>query len=333
MKVSAFAVYREREVLKDYSFEIGALGSHEVLVKVTHCGLCHSDLHMIDDDWGVSEYPLVPGHEIVGFVEKVGKEVNGFKVGDRVGVGWQCGSCLKCKECLSGFEQLCTQMVETIVGRHGGFADHIVVDSRFVYKIPDEIDSAWGAPLLCAGLTVYQPLFFYGAGKGVRVAVVGLGGLGHLAVQFAKALGCEVAVISTSLDKGRDAIKFGASKFSTNVSDKKLLRKFDIVLDTTQVNLDWGLYIELLAPLGRLVIAGIPVGEVAVPIGPLVNGQKSVCGASLGGRTTMKEMLVFAAKNNIKPQVELMPIDKINEAVRKLREGRARYRIVLDLQA
>jgi uncharacterized zinc-type alcohol dehydrogenase-like protein len=283
---------------------------------------------MIDDDWKMSEYPLIAGHEIVGLVEKAGDNVKDVFKGDRVGVGWQCGSCLKCGMCKSGYEQLCVRMNETCVGRNGGFASHIKIDSRFVYKIPKSLSSDGAAPLFCAGITVYQPMKYAGVKKGVRVGVIGLGGLGHMAVKFASSWGCEVVVFSTSKDKEKVAKAMGA-KFVSDLSDNKLDRSVDFLIDTSSVQIDWDRYMQILSPLGTLCVVGVPGGKVKVLPISLIAGQKSIMGGSIGGRGSMKEMLLYCAKKGIEADVEVYKTEEINKAVEKLKTEKPSKRLVI----
>lgn len=330
MKVHSYAAREKGGKLTSFEYELGELSEYDVRIKISHCGLCHSDLHLIDDDWQMSEYPLVPGHEIVGEVEKLGNKVSNFKKGDRVGVGWQCGSCLVCDQCKAGYENLCSEKKKTCVGRYGGFADHIDIDGRFVYQIPESLSSAGTAPLMCAGLTVYQPMKHFGVKSGMKVGVIGLGGLGHMAVKFAKAFGCKVTVFSTSSDKRGEARKLGADRFVTDPTDERLNGTLDFIIDTAPASIDWDRYMEILAPLGKLCVVGIPEEKIEVSATSLIGGQKLICGGSIGDRNSMKAMLKFAAEKGIEAQVEVMPMSKVNEAIKKLRKGKVRYRVVLE---
>jgi uncharacterized zinc-type alcohol dehydrogenase-like protein len=308
------------------------LGPLDVRIEVTHCGVCHSDVHLIDDDWSIGAYPLVPGHEIVGEVIEQGSQVDHLQVGQRVGVGWQRGACLACEFCVRGDENLCPGIEETCVGHPGGYAETLVVDSRFAFPIPEALPSENAAPLFCAGITVYAALRVLGVQPPMRVGVIGLGGLGHLAVQFAAAFGCEVAVFSSSADKERDARRFGAGAFHSSIDsgDLALLAdSLDLILSTAPVDLDWSAYLRLLRPDGRLCFVGVPPSPVSLPVGSLLGGRNSVCASFIGGRPLIAEMLQFAARHGIHAQVESVPLAQVNTAIERVRQNRARYRMVL----
>ncbi|WP_233258446.1 NAD(P)-dependent alcohol dehydrogenase [[Phormidium] sp. ETS-05] len=305
----------------------------EVEIRVTHNGLCHTDIHMRDNDWNVSQYPLVAGHEVVGVVTAVGEKVHSLQPGDRVGVGWIRNSCRVCDHCLQGQENICRQGYSgLIVGNYGGFADRLRVAADFTYKIPDALDSASAAPLLCAGITVYTPLRTYIKHPGTKVGVMGIGGLGHLAIKFARAMGAEVTALSTSPDKEAEAKEFGAhhfQKWGTAEEMKAVAGSLDLVVSTISSTTDWDAAFSLLATNGVLCFLGIPVSSLNLPLIPLIFGQKSVVGSVVGGRHFMREMLDFAAVNQIKPMIETMPLSQVNEAMDKVAANKARYRIVL----
>ncbi len=315
-----------------WQYEPKPLQNDEIEVKVTHNGLCHTDIHMRDNDWGVSKFPLVAGHEVVGIVTEVGADVTNLKRGDRVGLGWIRNSCRNCYHCLQGEENICKQgFTGLIVGNHGGFADKVRSKADFAYKIPDALDSASVAPLLCAGITVYTPLRTYIKYPGMKVGIVGIGGLGHLAIMFARAMGAEVTVLSSHVDKADEAKQFGAHHFYQwgSDADQEVAGSLDLLLSTSSAELDWDLAFSLLANNGILCFLGIPVSSINVPLIPLIFGQKSVVGSVVGGRRYMQEMLDFAAINQIKPQIETMPLSRVNEAMDLVLAGKARYRIVL----
>jgi uncharacterized zinc-type alcohol dehydrogenase-like protein len=330
--IHAYAVLGAKQPLKPFEYKEANLGEKEVEIKITHCGLCHSDVHLIDDDWLISKYPLVPGHEIIGTILRKGKDVQGLEEGSRVGVGWQAGSCFKCECCQEGEESLCSQKKRTCVDMFGGFADKIVVDSRYTYKIPQELDSVSAAPLLCAGITVFAPLKIYDVKKGMSVAVIGIGGLGHLALQFAKAIGCTVTAISTTLDKEVESKRLGASHF-LSLKDREGLKKvassFDFILSTVHVDLDWNLIVSLLKPKGRLCLVGIPPSDLKIAARLLISGNRSICGNSTGNRKLMAEMLAFAAQHKIAAQTETLPMSEVNQAIARLKSNQVRYRMVL----
>lgn len=331
MTINAYAVLSsDRKILEPYTYEPQPLGTHEVEVAITHCGVCHSDIHVIDGDFGQVAHPVIPGHEIVGTVRVMGEHVSGLSIGKRVGVGWQAGSCLHCEWCIQGYEQLCADAIDTCVNRPGGYADAIRVDSRFVHPLPDALESVDAAPLLCAGITVYAPL--RDVPQSARVGVIGIGGLGHLALQFADKLGCEVTALSTSADKEAEARSFGAEHFvvTTDAAHMKAARgSLDVLISTVTVDLKWSDYMRLLRPNGSLVFVGASPGKVDVRIGALVNYQYAIRGSSIGGRPAMREMLDFAAQHKIKAQTEVMPLAQVNDALERVRTNKARYRVVL----
>lgn len=304
----------------------------KVEIAIECCGLCHTDLHMIDNDWNLATFPLVPGHEIVGKVIGKGSNVQGFEIGDRVGVGWQSGACFTCSCCLHSEEQICPSKKRTCVDPYGGFADKIFVDYRFVYPIPKELPSTAAAPLLCAGVTVYSPFKHDEIQAPMKVGVIGIGGLGHLALQFAKAFGCEVTALSSSMEKEAEARKFGASAFihlGNPATLKKAANTFDFILSTSTVDLDWNTIVLLLRSHGKLCFVGYPPNNIQVSVRALTGANRMICGSTTGNRADMNEMLEFAARHKILPQIETFPMSQINEAISRLRSNQARYRIVL----
>ena len=330
MKVNAQAALAAKQSLKPFSYQPDALGPHDVEVTITHCGIC-SDVHLIDNDWGVSAYPLVPGHEIIGTVSALGREVEHLKTGQRVGVGWQRGSCLVCEQCLRGDENLCAENRATCVGHHGGFADKVYVDSRFAFAIPDALASENAAPLLCGGATTYSPLRRH-VRPDMRVGVIGIGGLGHMALQFAAAFGCEVTALSSTPEKEKEAKSFGAHRF-INTADSSAMKKaggsIDFIISTAFANLDWGSYLDLLRPNGKLCFVGVPPAPISFHVGALLGGQKTVCASVIGSRWLIREMLEFSARHGIKAQTEVVPMADVNKAIEKVRANKARYRMVL----
>ena len=334
MNINSFAAHKPKDELVPFLYEPKSLAAHEVLVKITHCGICHSDLHLIDNDWMVSKYPLVPGHEIIGLVSEVGADVRHLKPGDRVGIGWQSGSCHNCDYCNTGQENLCKQGQPTCNGHYGGFAEFVVTDSKFAFQIPEGLDSVNAAPLLCAGITVYSPMRIYGVQPHHKVGVIGIGGLGHVALQFAKAFGCEVTAFSSSPDKKEEAVSFGASHF-VNSKDTKTMQDIygtlDYILTTVTAPLDWASYIKILRPNGRLNFVGGTVGNLDIPVSLILGHQKSVSGSAIGGRPMMNDMLRFAERHNIKAKTEVMPLGDVNSAILKVRKNEARYRMVLEM--
>ena len=330
---TAYAALQPKEKLQLWQYEPATLKDDEIEVRVTHNGLCHTDIHMRDNDWGVSKFPLVAGHEVVGIVTDKGKDVTTLESGDRVGLGWIRNSCRVCYHCLQGEENVCKQgFTGLIVGNHGGFADKVRSPADFAYKIPDALDSVSAAPLLCAGITVYTPLRTYIKYPGMKVGIVGIGGLGHLAIKFARAMGAEVTVLSSSANKANEAKEFGAHHFyqwGSEQAKQDLTGSLDLLLSTSSAELDWDLAFSLLGNNGILCFLGIPVSSINVPLIPLIFGQKSVVGSVVGGRRFMQEMLDFAAINQIEPMIETMPLSQVNEAMERVLAGKARYRIVL----
>lgn len=318
--------------LKLTEFDPGPLRPEQVQVKVESCGICHSDLSMIDNDWGNSQYPLVPGHEVIGLVESVGAQAKGLKVGDRVGLGWFSGSCLACPSCLSGRHQLCSSAEQIIVGRHGGFADRVRADWEWAIKLPETLDRASAGPLFCGGVTVFSPIQDFGIKATDRVGVVGIGGLGHLALQFLNKWGCEVIAFSSSESKADEARKLGAHHVVSSRDPEaiaKLAGTLDFILVTANVTLDWNAYLAALAPDGRLHFVGAVLEPVAIPAFSLIGGRKSVSGSPLGSPATVAKMLDFCARHQIAPVIETFPMSEVNAALDHLRAGKARHRIVL----
>ncbi|HAR44480.1 MAG TPA: alcohol dehydrogenase [Bdellovibrionales bacterium] len=330
--IQAYVAQKAHQPLEKFEYTPSPLGPWDVEVVIDCCGICHSDVHLIDNDWGMDGYPLVPGHEIVGFVHEKGAMVRNLQIGQRVGVGWQRGACLECEQCISGNENLCPSNQATCVGHYGGFASEIRVDSRFVFPIPEALESENAAPLLCGGITVYSPLQHFNVRPSMKVGVVGVGGLGHLGIQFARAFGCEVTAISHSPDKENEARKFGARHFifSSNKTDfENATGSLDFILSTATANLNWASYLNLLRPDGRLCFVGVPSEPVNVPAFALIGGRKSICGSPIGSRTSIREMLDFAALHKIQAQVEVVPMTEVNSALDKVRNNQARYRMVL----
>jgi uncharacterized zinc-type alcohol dehydrogenase-like protein len=332
MSINAYATPAAKKPLEKFQYEPKELGPHDIEVKITHCGLCHSDIHLIDNDWQISEYPLVPGHEIIGAVTAVGSEVTSFEQGQRVGIGWQRSSCLRCEWCLKGQENLCPEQQATCVGHHGGFAEMIRADSRFAYAIPDELESENAGPLLCGGITVYSPLRNYGVKPWMKVGVIGIGGLGHLALQFARAIGCEVTAFSSTPEKETEAKSFGAHRFIASKEKgalEKAANSLDFIINTVFAGLDWAAYLNVLRPNGKLCFVGAPPTPIRIFAFPLLVGQKSICGSVIGSRSAIREMLDLAARHGIKTKTEIVPMDQVNAVITKVRENKARYRMVL----
>jgi len=329
---NAYAAKAAKASLEPFSFDPGELGPEEVEIKVTHCGICHSDLSMLDNDWGMSKYPFVPGHEVTGTVAALGNEAKGLTVGQRVGLGWSAHSCLACHECLSGDHHLCPTAQGTIVGRHGGFADRVRAQWIWVRPVPDALDMAKTGPLLCGGVTVFAPLFFNRVPSTARVGVIGIGGLGHMALQFANKWGCEVHAFTTSDSKEAEAKKLGAH-FVHNTKNpdalKKLAGRLDLIISTINFPLDVAGLLDTLRPKGHLHNVGAVLKPLEVPAFSLIAGQKSLGGSPTGSPSVIDEMLEFSARHSIAPITETFPMSKVNDALERLRSGKARYRVVL----
>jgi uncharacterized zinc-type alcohol dehydrogenase-like protein len=310
----------------------GPLGEEDVEVVVDHCGLCHSDVSVLNNEWGISQYPAILGHEIVGRITSLGPSTKGLTVGQRVGIGWFSGSDMYCRQCKSGNHHLCPRGQATIIGHRGGFASHVRAHWAWVIPLPEKLNLADGGPLLCGGITVFNPLAMY-AKPTDRVGIIGIGGLGHMGVKFAAAYGCDVTAFTSTESKFDEARGFGAhhvvsSKDSSAI--KKLAGSFDLLIYTVNVPLDWDAMIGALAPNGRLHVVGAVLEPIPVPAFALLPQQRSVSGSPTGSPVEIETMLDFAARHDIAPQTEHLPMSRINEAFARLESGKARYRIVLD---
>ncbi|MBS3681240.1 NAD(P)-dependent alcohol dehydrogenase [Ornithinibacillus massiliensis] len=318
------------------------LDSHDVLIEIKYAGICHSDIHTAHGEWGPVHYPLVPGHEIAGIVTSVGPEVTKFKIGDRAGVGCMVDSCGECQNCRNGEEQYCLKgKVDTYASvdkygepTQGGYSTHIVVPEDFVLKIPDNIELDVAAPLLCAGITTYSPLNHWGAGPGKKVAVVGMGGLGHMAVQIAHAMGAEVTVLSQTLNKKQDGLQLGASHYyatSDPETFEKLTESFDLIINTVSAKINMDAYLELLTLDGTLVNVGAPAEPLSLSAMNLIGHRRSFAGSMIGGIRETQEMLDFCAKHNITPRIEVISADQIDEAYQRVLASDVKYRFVIDI--
>ena len=333
MTVRAFAAHKPKGDLSLIEYDPGALGDQQVEIAVSHCGVCHSDLSMLDNAWGMSKYPLVAGHEVVGTVAAVGGRVTTVKPGDRVGLGWYSGSCNTCRQCVGGDQNLCPTAEGTIVGRHGGFADKVRAHATWVTPLPATLDPATAGPLFCGGVTVFNPLVQFDVRPTHRVGVVGIGGLGHLALKFLSKWGCEVVAFSSSADKTDEAKRLGAHRVVNSKDDaamKALAGSLDFILVTVNVPLNWPAYVDALAPKGRLHFVGAVPVPVPVAAFSLIMPQKSVSGSPLGSPTTTATMLDFCARHGIAPTTETFPLSSVNDALAHVRAGKARYRVVLE---
>lgn len=330
--INAFAAMQAKGSLEAFCFDPGPIGHTDVEIDVEYCGVCHSDLSMIDNDWGRSAYPLVPGHEVIGTVAATGGGVTTLAVGDVVGLGWHSQYCMACGMCQSGDHNLCLSAQPTIVGRHGGFADKVRASATSVVKLPPGIDKATAGPLFCAGITVFNPLLQFDIQATDRVAVIGIGGLGHLALKFLKAWGCDATAFTSTESKRQEALQMGASH-TIDSTDPAAIRKhantFDLILSTVDVKLDWADFLLTLKPKGRLHFVGIPLQPLDIAVVALLRGQKSVSASPVGSPDAIAQMLDFAALHGIRPEVEEYPVARINEAIARVRSGTARYRVVL----
>jgi uncharacterized zinc-type alcohol dehydrogenase-like protein len=328
----AYAATSAKGPLEKYSYDPGEIGSEEVEIKVSHCGICHSDVSMIDNEWGMTKFPLVPGHEVVGTVAALGSDAKGLKVGQRVGVGWQASSCLACHQCLSGDHNLCANSQGTIVGRHGGFADRMRVQWTWARPLPEPLDSLTTGPLLCGGVTVFAPLLIHQTPPTARVGIIGIGGLGHMALQFANKWGCEVHAFTTSDSKEAEAHQLGAHHVHNTKRDgalKKIVGQLDLIISTINAPQDVGALLDTLAPKGRLHNVGVVLKPLEVPALGLIMGQRAVAGSPSGSPTAIDYMLEFSARHGIAPITENYPMSKVNDALEHMRAGKARYRLVL----
>ncbi len=329
----AWAATGAGAALQRFDFDPGVLDPEEVEVQVEHCGICHSDLAMIDSEWGPSSYPLVPGHEVVGRVVALGDQAKGLALGQRVGIGWHTRSCMHCQPCLGGEQNLCAQRQPTIVGRHGGFADRLRSHWAWAVPIPDGLDAASVGPLMCGGITVFNPLLIHAVKPLDRIGVVGIGGLGHLALRFARAWGCEVTAFTSTAAKRDEALALGAHRTvsSTDKAEMKAVAgSIDFLLVTVGATLNWGSLMGTLAPKGRMHLVGVVTEGMNLHTAPLLTWQRSVSGSPTGSPAALASMLGFAARHQIVAQVERYPMNDVNAAIDRLRSGKARYRVVLD---
>ncbi|WP_432798921.1 NAD(P)-dependent alcohol dehydrogenase [Poriferisphaera sp. WC338] len=331
--VKAYVARESGSELEAYEYEAGKLGADEVEVAVQFCGICHSDLAMIDNEWGNGQYPIVPGHEVVGEITEIGSNVDRLKVGQRVGIGWQCGSCMACEWCDSGDHNLCMHMQDTIVGHRGGFGDRIRSHWRFAIPVPESMDGEQVAPMMCGGITVYNPLVENNIKPGDRVGVVGIGGLGHFALQFAKAFGCHVTAFSGSAAKEGEARELGADTFVPNRDQHALRdvkRSCDFILVTAGASLPWDQYMEILRPRGRVCIVGVMTELVSVQVFNLIGGGRGIVGSPIGSPNRIRDMLSFSQANSIGAMTKRYPMEDVNHAIADLRAGKVHYRAVLE---
>ena len=338
-----FAAASSTAPLGPFTFERRVIGSRDVQFEILYCGVCHSDLHQVRNEWGGTVYPIVPGHEIVGRVTAVGAEVSKFKAGDLAAVGCLVDSCRECDNCNKGLEQFCRKgNIGTYNGKdkhtggvtYGGYSNRIVVDESFVLQVSEKIPLETVAPLLCAGITTYSPLRHWKVGKGHQVAVLGLGGLGHMAVKFAASFGAEVTVLSTSPNKEKDALRLGAHHFTMTKDPlqlKAMANKFDFIIDTVSAPHDYNQYLKMLNTDGVMICVGVPPKPTEITGFNLLNNRRSIAGSSIGGIAETQEMLDFCAEHNIVSEVEIIDMAYINEAYERMLKGDVKYRFVIDM--
>ncbi|MER6973265.1 NAD(P)-dependent alcohol dehydrogenase [Nocardioides sp. NPDC000445] len=343
MRVNAYAAPSAGEPLAPTTIERREVGANDVLIAIEFAGICHSDIHTVNGDWGPQPFPVVPGHEIVGRVTEVGSAVTNHQVGDRVGVGCFVNSCRECDNCRNGDEQHCSTPgggVGTYAAKdrdgsftQGGYSTHVVVDAHFALKVPEGMDAAAATPLLCAGITTYAPLKKWGAGPGKKVAIVGLGGLGHMGVQIAHAMGAEVTVLSQSLKKQEDGLRLGADHYyatSDPATFEQLASSFDLIVNTVSAKIDLDAYLGLLAVDGTMVNVGAPAEPLSVNVFSLITNRRNFAGSMIGGIALTQEMLDFCAEHNIGSEIEVISADQINDAYARVLASDVRYRFVID---
>lgn len=347
MKVCGYAAKEPKSVLTQFSFDRREPRDHDVVINIHYCGICHSDIHQVNSEWGGNGiYPMVPGHEITGIVSQVGTKVANYKKGDRVAVGCMVNSCRKCSPCRNGLEQYCIgggpvltyndqDVIDgSITPTYGGYSNKIVVDENYVLSVPDSLQLDKAAPLLCAGITLYSPLKHWKAGPGKRVAILGLGGLGHIGVKIAHALGAEVTVLSHSLKKQEDGKRLGADAFcvtSDPTTFESFKGYFDLIINTVSANIDLNNYLSMLALDGAMVVVGIPEKDASLSAPMLVTSRRSIAGSGIGGIRETQEMLDFCSANNISCDIELIPIEGVNDAYERVINSDVRYRFVVDI--
>lgn len=324
------AAFNKGELLNQFLYKINELGQYDCIIKVISCGLCHSDIHAIDGFFPV-KYPMVPGHEVIGEVVEIGSGVSHLKISDIVGVGWQRSACLQCEDCINGNENVCSGAKGVITDGYGGFANYLVMDSRFCFLLPPGLDRMKAGPLMCGGITVYSALKYAGMKSGQRIGVIGTGGLGHLAIQFAANLGNKVTAFTTSSDKAEFAIKMGASEvvITRDGDNVKTEKPLDIIISTVPANLDWKKYVNLLSTDGTLTFVGLFDKPISIDLFSLLSRRRKITASPIGGRAIINEMLKIADEFKIEPIVETFPIKEVNTAIRKVRENTIRYRAVI----
>jgi len=330
--IKAYAAKQAGGQLEVFEYEPGPIAGDDIEISVESCGICHSDLSMLDNEWGFTQYPFVPGHEVIGTIAAVGERVTSLRVGERVGLGWHAGYCMSCQTCHSGDHNLCANTQPTIAGRHGGFADKVRAQAAAVVALPNGLNPKSAGPMFCGGITVFNPLVQFDIKPTSKVGVIGIGGLGHIALQFLNAWGCEVTAFTSSESKKTEALEMGAHTVLDSSSPQALesaASRFDFIISTVNVKLDWNAYIATLAPKGRLHFVGATLEPLDIGVFPLIGGQRSISGSPVGSPAVIKTMLEFAAHHKIEPITEYFRFDQVNEAIQRLRDGKAHYRIVL----
>ena len=331
-EIRALAAKTPHGKLEPFSYDPGPLGNEQVEIEVHYCGICHSDLSMLNNDWQMTRYPLVPGHEAIGTVRAVGPDAKLVAVGQTVGLGWNSGSCMFCPQCLAGDHNMCRTLEQTIIGRHGAFATRVRCHWSWATPIPQGVDLSTAGPLLCGGITVFNPLIQHDVSPSHKVGVIGIGGLGHMALQFLNKWGCDVTAFSSSANKADEARSMGAHHVVSSRSAEelgKIAGTLNFILSTVNASLDWSAYLAALAPKGHLHVVGAVPEPIPVSAFALLTGQKSIGGSPSGSPSTVNRMLDFCARHGIKPVTEEFPMSKANEAMAHLEAGKARYRIVL----
>ena len=332
MSIKAWVATAAKQKLVLQDIDLGPLGTEDVEVAVENCGLCHSDLSVLNNDWGISQYPAILGHEVIGRVTAIGATAKGVQVGQRVGIGWTASSCMHCRQCLSGDQHLCAKATPTIVGHRGGFATRVRCHWAWAIPVPEGLKYAEAGPLLCGGITVFHPLYQH-AKPTSHIGIVGIGGLGHMAVKFAAAYGCNVTAFTSSESKFDEARGFGANHVVSSrhsASFKELAGTIDLLIVTANVPLDWDALVGTLAPKGRMHIVGAIPQPLSVAVFPLILAERGISASPSGPPVAIETMLEFAARHGVMPQTEHFPMSRINEAFQRLEAGKARYRIVLD---
>jgi len=333
-KIKSYAAPQAGAELELYEYDAGELKAEDVEVQVDYCGICHSDLSMIDNEWGFSQYPLIAGHEVIGRVVALGDAAQdkGLKIGQRVGIGWTARSCGHCDACISGNQINCLQGATPTILNNGGFADKLRADWQWVIPLPEQMDFESAGPLLCGGITVFKPLLMHHVTATSRVGVIGIGGLGHIAIKLLHAMGCEVTAFSSNPAKEQEVLAMGADKV-VNSRDPEALTalagQFDLIINTVNVDLDWQPYFEALAYGGNFHTVGAVLKPLPVPAFTLIGGDRSISGSATGTPYELRKLMKFAGRTGVAPTIEMYPMSKINEAIQHVRDGKARYRVVL----